>query len=109
MESAKSKFYRYSVMSGLDIVKELIPQDMFKGYPVHEDVDSFYEACELGESEFFDDLWKAIERKITAVCKDTWEGYKKDEEMNLMDIIFVRVVADMKNIVKWFNIIPEEV
>lgn len=108
MENAKSMFARYQATTGLDIVKELVPKERFEGYKVYEDEDEFYEACELGEGGFFDDLWKAITSKVEQICLDVWEYYNKEYEQTLLDVIFIQVVADMPNILKYFDVVVVE-
>lgn len=102
MESVKSLFHRYEGMSGLEIVKEHLEEESFKDYVLEvPDVEFEYE-----DSYFVDDLMDEVKKSLLRKCEET-ECYSfndPDSEMDLMSLIWSKIVEDIENIVKYYNV-----
>ena len=102
MESAKSLFHRYEGMSGLEIVKENIEEEMFKDYVL--EVPDF--EFEYEDSEFMYELMDEIKRSLFGKYNEVecYSLYDVDSEMDLMSLISTKIFDDMQNIVKYYNV-----
>lgn len=102
MESLKSLFHRYEGMSGLGIVKEHVDEDNFKDYVL--EVPNF--EFEYEDSDFMYDLMDEVKKSLFSKYNEVecYSLYDVDSEMDLISLIVTKIVDDMQNIVKYYNV-----
>lgn len=102
MESVKSLFHRYEGMSGLEIVKENVDEEIFKDYVLK--VPNF--EFEYEDSDFMYDLMDEIKRSLFSKYNEVecYSIYDVDSEMDLISLIVTKLIDDMQNIVKYYNV-----